>query len=118
MADGMMTYDNPNGTWGLNNGYNISEAPEELREALSRLHAYEKTGLSVECVMEIKSMYDEAMRKNGAILKAVGKINSVNIVTTLSKPENIAKVFRLAREIQELFAGTEEKAGIEKGKEQ
>lgn len=114
MIDGMLTYNNPDGTWGLNNGYNVSEAPEELQEALSRLHAYERTGLSVESVMEFKSAYDEGIRKNGVIFKKMGMIDSVNIMTTLSKPENIGKVFRLVKEILELLPSTEEQTGADR----
>lgn len=109
MAEKMLTYDNPNGTWGLNNGYDITEAPAELQEALCRLHAYERSGLSVEDVMEVKGMYDEVVRKGEAMANAAGNINSINIATTLSKPENITKLLKLVREVEKIFLGTEKR---------
>ncbi len=112
MAEGMLTYDNPNGTWGLNNGYDIMEAPAELREALCRLHDYEKTGFSVESVMEIRDMYDEAVHKGEAMVRATGKINSINIITSLSKPENITRLIKLVREAEKILLGTGEKSGV------
>lgn len=111
MAEGMLTYDNPNGTWGLNNGYDIMEAPAELREALCRLHDYEKTGLSPESVMAIGRMYNEGVRRCDAVVKTMGVTNLINPSDVLLKPGNIVKFFNFATE---LLSDTEEKSGADR----
>lgn len=108
MAEEMLTYSNPNGTWGLNNGYNIREAPVELWEALCRLHDYEKSGLSPESVIAIRRIHDESMRRGEAIAKAIGITDSIKYSDVLLKPKNIHKLFKLA---MEMLSDTEEKSG-------
>ena len=112
MAEGMLTYDNPNGTWGLNNGYDIREAPEELQEALCRLHDYEKTGFSAESIMEIRHKYDEFVRRGDAMAKAAGMINSVNLSAVLSDPKIITKLFKLVGEVMECLDDMEKKTVV------
>lgn len=111
MAEGMLTYSNPNGTWGLNNGYNIMDAPVELQEALCRLRDYEKTGLSPESVMAIGRMYNESVRRCDAVVQTMGATNSINPSDVLLKPGNIVKLFNFATE---LLSGTEKKSGADR----
>ncbi len=40
-----LTYKNPDGTWGLNNGYDMHKVPSELYGSLWKLKDYEETGL-------------------------------------------------------------------------
>lgn len=54
-----LTYKNPNGTWGMNNGYDMSKVPSELYGALYKLKDYEETGLSPEQVEQIDRLYLE-----------------------------------------------------------
>lgn len=51
-----LTFKNPNGTWGMNNGYDMHNVPKELYGALWKLKDYEETGLSPEEVMEYKKL--------------------------------------------------------------
>lgn len=54
-----LTYKNPNGTWGMNNGFNMSKVPSELYGALYKLKDYEETGMSPEQLEEIDRLYLE-----------------------------------------------------------
>lgn len=108
MEEKMLTYSNPNGTWGLNNGYNIREAPVELWEALCRLHDYEKSGLSPESVIAIAHIYNENVRRCEAMAKAIGTTDSIKYLDVLLKPKNIHKLFKLA---MEMISDAEEKSG-------
>lgn len=54
-----LTYKNPNGTWGMNNGFNMSKVPSELYGALYKLKDYEESGLSPEQLEEIDRLYLE-----------------------------------------------------------
>lgn len=49
-----LTYKNPDGTWGMNNGYDMSKVPNELYGALWKLKDYEETGVSPEEILEYK----------------------------------------------------------------
>lgn len=51
-----LTYKNPDGTWGMNNGYDMHKVPSELYGALWKLHQYEETGLSPEELIEYKDL--------------------------------------------------------------
>lgn len=51
-----LTYKNANGTYGLNNGYDMQKVPAELQGAIWKLKDYEETGLSPEQVMEYKEL--------------------------------------------------------------
>lgn len=56
---GRLTYKNPDGTWGLNNGYDIKKVPRELYGALCKLKDYEETGLDPDKAEELDGMYLE-----------------------------------------------------------
>lgn len=99
MEDKMLTYSNPNGTWGLNNGYNIMNAPAELMEALRRLHDYEKSGLFPEDVMAIGRTCNEAAHMCDAVTKTMGRADSINPSDVLMKPGNFSRLFNLATEM-------------------
>ena len=43
-----LTYKKPDGTWGMNNGFDMHKVPSELYGALWKLHQYEETGLNQE----------------------------------------------------------------------
>ena len=51
-----LTYKNQDGTWGMNNGYDMHKVPSELYGALWKLRQYEESGLSPEEVMEYKKL--------------------------------------------------------------
>lgn len=51
-----LTYKNPNGTFGLNNGYDMHKIPTELYGAIYKLKDYEETGLSPQEIMEYKEL--------------------------------------------------------------
>ena len=57
-----LTYKNPNGTWGLSNGYDMKKIPGELYGALWKLREYEETGLNPEQIKEIL-LEQEELRK-------------------------------------------------------
>lgn len=109
MEEKMLTYSNPNGTWGLNNGYNIMNAPAELQEALCRLRDYEKSGFSPESVMAIKHMYNESVRRCDAMAKMTGVTSLISPSDILLNPKNISRLFNLA---MEMLSDAEEKSGI------
>lgn len=54
---GRLIYKNPNGTWGLINGYDIKKVPKELYGALCKLKEYEETGLDPNKVAELNELY-------------------------------------------------------------
>lgn len=51
-----LTYKNPDGTWGMNNGFDMHKVPSELYGALWKLKDYEESGLDPEEVMEYKEL--------------------------------------------------------------
>ncbi len=51
-----LTYKNPDGTYGLNNGYAMHLVPAELQGVIWKLKDYEESGLSPEEVMEYKEL--------------------------------------------------------------
>ena len=51
-----LTFKNPDGTFGLNNGYDMHKIPTELYGAIWKLKDYEETELSPEEVMEYKEL--------------------------------------------------------------
>lgn len=54
-----LTYKNPDGTFGLNNGYDMHKVPTELYGAIWKLKDYEETGLDPETLKEIDKLYLE-----------------------------------------------------------
>lgn len=54
-----LTYKNPDGTFGLNNGYDMQKVPTELYGAIWKLKNYEETGLDPETLKEIDKLYLE-----------------------------------------------------------
>lgn len=54
-----LTYKNPDGTFGLNNGYDMQKVPTELYGAIWKLKDYEETGLDPETLKEIDKLYLE-----------------------------------------------------------
>lgn len=51
-----LTYKNQDGTWGMNNGYDMHKVPSELYGALWKLKDYEETELSPEEILEYKEL--------------------------------------------------------------
>lgn len=64
---GRLTYKNPDGTWGLNNGYDIKKVPSELYGALCKLKYYEDTGLNPEQIIELAEHTSTYAGDNGWI---------------------------------------------------
>ncbi len=54
---GRLTWEKPNGDWGLK-GRSIKEVPSKLYGFFCKLHAYEKSGLEPNEVMELKKRHE------------------------------------------------------------
>lgn len=54
---GRLTFRNPDGSWGLNNGYDIKKVPGELYGALYKLKDYEDTGLQQDQIEQMNDLY-------------------------------------------------------------
>lgn len=66
-----LTYKNPNGTWGMNNGYDMSKVPSELYGALYKLKDYEETGLSPEQIIQLDEIYLEKCEEINKLKKEI-----------------------------------------------
>lgn len=64
-----LTFKNPNGTWGLNNGYDMKKVPSDLYGALWKLKEYEETGLSPEKIEEMDRLYLEKCEEVNRLAK-------------------------------------------------
>lgn len=71
---GRLTYKNQDGTWGLNNGYDIKKVPKELYGALCKLKDYEETGLEPDKAAEFDSMYLEKCKEINELKKQVATL--------------------------------------------
>lgn len=71
---GRLTYKNQDGTWGLNNAYDIKKVPKELYGALCKLKDYEETGLEPDKAAEFDSMYLEKCKEINELKKQVATI--------------------------------------------
>lgn len=56
---GRLTFHNPDGSWGLNNGHDIKKVPGELYGALCKLKDYEDTGLQPDQIEQMNDLYLE-----------------------------------------------------------
>ena len=52
-----LTYKKPDGTWGMTNGFNMSEVPGKIYGALWKLKEYEDSELSPEQLKHIDALY-------------------------------------------------------------
>lgn len=85
-----LTYKNPNGKWGLKNGYDIQKVPHELYGALCKLKDYEETGLNPDGVERINDFFDTQTAEILAELQAYKKTE-----LTPEKMVAISKEFRV-----------------------
>lgn len=69
-----LTYKNPNGIWGLNNGYDMHKVPKELYGALWKLKDYEETGLTPEQVEEMDELYKQKCEEVNRLKRAMEAI--------------------------------------------
>lgn len=52
-----LTFHSPDGSWGLNNGYDMKKVPSELYGALWKLKDYEDTGLQPDQIEQMNDLY-------------------------------------------------------------
>lgn len=71
---GRLTYKNQDGTWGLNNGYELKKAPKELYGALCKLKDYEETGLDPGKAAELDEMYLAKCREINELQRQVNDL--------------------------------------------
>lgn len=69
-----LTYKNPDGTFGLNNGYDMHKVPTELYGAIWKLKDYEETGLDPETLKEIDKLYLEKCEEVNRIKAELGTV--------------------------------------------
>ena len=58
-----LTFKSPDGTWGLNNGYDIKKVPSELYGAICKLKDYEETGIQLNEIELVKELQIAAVQK-------------------------------------------------------
>lgn len=99
-----LTYKNPDGTWGMNNGYDMHKVPSELYGALWKLKDYEETGLDPERVEEINDFFNSQTAKILAELQEYK-----NLGLTLEQLKEIDRLYlEKCKEVNVLAAELEE----------
>lgn len=99
-----LTYKNPDGTFGLNNGYDMQKVPTELYGAIWKLKNYEETGLDPERVEEINDFFNSQTAKILAELQEYK-----NLGLTLEQLKEIDKLYlEKCQEIKRLTAELKE----------
>lgn len=83
-----LTYKNPDGTFGLNNGYDMHKVPTELMGAIWKLKDYEETGLDPERVKEINDFCNSQTAK---------------ILAELQEYKNLGLTLEQLKEIDKLY---------------
>lgn len=58
-----LTFKNLDGTWGMNNGYDMKKVPAQLYGALCKLKDYEEKGLSPNDIDIIRNLYNDMIHK-------------------------------------------------------
>lgn len=99
-----LTYKNPDGTFGLNNGYDMQKVPTEPMGAIWKLKDYEETGLDPERVAEVNDFFNSQTAKILAELQEYK-----NLGLTLEQLKEIDKLYlEKCQEINRLTAELEE----------
>lgn len=99
-----LTYKNPDGTFGLNNGYDMQKVPTELYGAIWKLKNYEETGLDPERVEEINDFFNSQTAKILAELQEYK-----NLGLTLEQLKEIDRLYlEKCQELNRLTAELEE----------
>ena len=83
-----LTYKNPEGTFGLNNGYDMHKVPTELYGAICKLKDYEETGLNPERVAEVNDFFHSQTAK---------------ILAELQEYKNLGLTLEQLKEIDKLY---------------
>ena len=83
-----LTYKNPDGTFGLNNGYDMQKVPTELYGAIWKLKDYEETGLDPERVAEVNDFFNSQTAK---------------ILAELQEYKNLGLTLEQLKEIDRLY---------------
>lgn len=99
-----LTYKNPDGTFGLNNGYDMQKVPTELYGAIWKLKDYEETGLDPERVAEVSDFFNSQTAK---ILAELQEYKSLGL--TLEELKEIDRLYlEKCQEINRLTVELEE----------
>lgn len=99
-----LTYKNPDGTFGLNNGYDMHNVPTELYGAIWKLKDYEETGLDPERVEEVNDFFNS---KTAKILAELQEYKSLGL--TLEELKEIDRLYlEKCQEINRLTVELEE----------
>ena len=109
-----LTYKNPDGTFGLNNGYDMQKVPTELMGAIWKLKNYEETGLDPERVEEINDFFNSQTAK---ILAELQEYKNLGLTLEQLALEELKEIDRLylekCQEINRLTAELEEYKQVE-----
>lgn len=111
-----LTYKNPNGTWGMNNGYDMTKVPSKLYGALYKLKDYEETGLSPEQIIQLDEIYLEKCEEINKLKKEIKeKEEEFTIDTNVGNKDGWISVDeRLPEEHDSIF---KERKGTDKWKD-
>lgn len=89
---GRLTWNNPDGTWGLKN-MDIKDVPRELYGAVCKLKDYEKTGLMPEQIVEMDELYLEKCKEVAKLQKQMKSLSAKMEEKELIEEEDILKFY-------------------------